>query len=105
MPEREYASGLSEVVKYGAIRSPEFFAWLEANVEPLRGRDADRQCKIVVFVPDKDLAKVSDAMFIAGRVDSPAELEEAIWQREDVYSTGFGHGFAVPHCKSQAVKA
>jgi 3-dehydroquinate synthase len=39
LPDREYASGLAEVVKYGAIRSPELFAWLESNVEPLRGRD------------------------------------------------------------------
>jgi dinuclear metal center YbgI/SA1388 family protein len=36
------------------------------SVGPLRGRDADRQCKIVAFVPDKELAKVSDAMFAAG---------------------------------------
>ncbi|HJZ91877.1 MAG TPA: Nif3-like dinuclear metal center hexameric protein [Gemmataceae bacterium] len=33
---------------------------------PLRRRDADRQCKVVVFVPDADLSKVSDAMFAAG---------------------------------------
>jgi 3-dehydroquinate synthase len=39
LPDREYASGLAEVVKYGAIRSPELFAWLESNVEPLLGRD------------------------------------------------------------------
>ena len=39
LPDREYASGLAEVVKYGAIRSPELFAWLESNVEILRGRD------------------------------------------------------------------
>lgn len=39
LPDREYASGLAEVVKYGAIRSPELFAWLECNVELLRGRD------------------------------------------------------------------
>lgn len=36
------------------------------EVGPLRSRDAARQCKIVVFVPDKELAKVSDAMFAAG---------------------------------------
>jgi dinuclear metal center YbgI/SA1388 family protein len=36
------------------------------NVRPLRAGDADRQSKIVAFVPDKDLAKVSDAMFAAG---------------------------------------
>jgi 3-dehydroquinate synthase len=39
LPDREYASGLAEVVKYGAIRSPELFAWLESNAEALRGRD------------------------------------------------------------------
>ena len=39
LPDREYASGLAEVVKYGAIRSPELFAWLESKVEPLLKRD------------------------------------------------------------------
>jgi len=39
LPDREYASGLAEVVKYGAIRSPELFAWLESNVLPLLSRD------------------------------------------------------------------
>ncbi|HXL84363.1 MAG TPA: 3-dehydroquinate synthase family protein, partial [Casimicrobiaceae bacterium] len=38
LPDREYASGMAEVVKYGAIRSPELFSWLESNVEVLRGR-------------------------------------------------------------------
>ena len=36
------------------------------SVGPLRNRDAERSCKIVVFVPDKDLLKVSDALFAAG---------------------------------------
>src|SRR5207248_11315845 len=36
------------------------------EVRPLRRREGARQCKIVVFVPDKDLAKVSDALFTAG---------------------------------------
>ena len=31
LPERELASGLAEVVKYGAIRARGFFEWLEAN--------------------------------------------------------------------------
>ncbi|HEY1377199.1 MAG TPA: Nif3-like dinuclear metal center hexameric protein, partial [Gemmataceae bacterium] len=37
-----------------------------ADVAPLRHRDGPRQCKVVVFVPDADLGKVSDAMFAAG---------------------------------------
>jgi len=36
------------------------------NPTPLRTRPAPGQCKLVVFVPDSDLAKVSDAMFAAG---------------------------------------
>jgi dinuclear metal center YbgI/SA1388 family protein len=37
-----------------------------ADVRPLRDRDGPRQCKVVVFVPDADLARVSDAVFAAG---------------------------------------
>jgi dinuclear metal center YbgI/SA1388 family protein len=36
------------------------------DVKPLRRRDGRRECKLVVFVPDSDLAKVSDAVFAAG---------------------------------------
>ena len=36
------------------------------DVGPLRRRDGPRQCKVVVFVPDADLARVSDALFAAG---------------------------------------
>ena len=36
------------------------------NLGPLRRREDARSCKIVVFVPDKDLAKVSEAIFAAG---------------------------------------
>ena len=35
------------------------------NAVPLRPREARRQCKLVVFVPDADLKKVSDALFAA----------------------------------------
>jgi len=36
------------------------------DIAPLRGREGPSQCKIVVFVPDADLPKVSEAMFQAG---------------------------------------
>jgi dinuclear metal center YbgI/SA1388 family protein len=36
------------------------------DLAPLRAREGARQCKIVVFVPDADLARVSDALFAAG---------------------------------------
>src|SRR5882724_11781005 len=36
------------------------------DVTPLRRSEGARQCKVVVFVPDKDLGRVSDALFAAG---------------------------------------
>src|SRR5438270_660859 len=36
------------------------------DLAPLRHRDGPGRCKVVVFVPDADLGKVSDAMFAAG---------------------------------------
>jgi dinuclear metal center YbgI/SA1388 family protein len=36
------------------------------KVVPLRRHDGERRCKVVVFVPESDLRKVSDAMFAAG---------------------------------------
>jgi 3-dehydroquinate synthase len=38
LPPREYAAGLAEVVKYGAIHDLGFLEWLEAQAEPLRAR-------------------------------------------------------------------
>ncbi|MFK7912856.1 MAG: 3-dehydroquinate synthase [Pseudomonadales bacterium] len=38
LPDREYAAGLAEVVKYGVIADAELFAWLEANCESLLAR-------------------------------------------------------------------
>lgn len=39
LPEREYRSGLAEVVKYGMILDAEFFEFLEQQVEALQNRD------------------------------------------------------------------
>jgi 3-dehydroquinate synthase len=41
LDDRDYRAGLAEVVKYGAIRDPAFFAWLDANAEALAARVPD----------------------------------------------------------------
>ncbi|MCI0654933.1 MAG: 3-dehydroquinate synthase [Methylococcaceae bacterium] len=41
LENRELSAGLAEVVKYGLIRDPEFFEWLEANIELLIQRNHD----------------------------------------------------------------
>jgi len=40
LPDRELSAGLAEVIKYGLIDDPEFFAWLEQNMAALVARDA-----------------------------------------------------------------
>jgi 3-dehydroquinate synthase len=41
LPPREYAAGLAEVIKYGAIADADFFDWLEINMVALNKRDPD----------------------------------------------------------------
>ncbi len=45
------------------------------------------------------------ALAAAGRTGRPQALEDALWAREEAGSTALGHGFAVPHCRSDAVAA
>lgn len=40
LPDREYAAGLAEIIKYGLIDDLAFFEWLEANMAALKRRDA-----------------------------------------------------------------
>ncbi len=39
LPDREFRSGLAEVIKYGLILDAAFFAWLEQNMRALVARD------------------------------------------------------------------
>ena len=54
---------------------------------------------------EEAIKTVVDQLYVTGRTEHPRDIEAAVWQREAVYSTAFGHGFAIPHCKSDAVKA
>ena len=74
------------------VRRPLF----DARAVVLHSSAFDKRCA---------LSELIDTLFYAGRVDDSAALEEALWAREDVYSTGLGHGIAVPHCKSDAMSS
>jgi multiphosphoryl transfer protein len=54
---------------------------------------------------EEAIKEIVDRLYVTGRTESPRDVEERVWQREMVYSTGFGHGFAIPHCKTDAVRA
>ncbi len=39
LEDRQLHAGIAEVIKYGLIRDPQFFTWLEENIEALLARD------------------------------------------------------------------
>jgi len=61
LPEREFLSGLGEIIKYGAVLDQEFFSFLEQNAERLLARDKSalihavgRSCAIKARVVELD---------------------------------------------------
>jgi 3-dehydroquinate synthase len=61
LPEREYRSGLAEVVKYGAALDVAFFDWLEKNADAVLRREAQaiahvvaRCCRLKADVVEQD---------------------------------------------------
>lgn len=44
-----------------------------------------------------------DALVTAGKVHEPQALKDAVWQREQVRSTGIGLGLAIPHGRCAGV--
>lgn len=61
LPDREYRSGLAEVVKYGVILDADFFAYLEQHAAAILARDAEcirhivaRSCRLKADVVERD---------------------------------------------------
>jgi 3-dehydroquinate synthase len=61
LPDREYRSGLAEVVKYGVILDAELFAYLERHAAAVLARDAEcirhivaRSCRLKADVVERD---------------------------------------------------
>jgi 3-dehydroquinate synthase len=61
LPDREYRSGLAEVVKYGVILDADFFGWLETNAESILRRDTTpvehiiaRSCQLKADIVEQD---------------------------------------------------
>ena len=79
LPDREYVSGLAEVVKYGMILDADFFQWLEDNAISIRGREKESLNHLV---------------------RRSAELKTSVVERDERELTGlraclnYGHTFA-----------
>ena len=79
LPDREYRSGLAEVVKYGMIFDPDFVAWLEATSLALQSRQPEA---------------------VASAVERSAAYKAAVVEQDEWETTGaraalnYGHTFA-----------
>lgn len=68
LPRRQLAAGYAEVVKYGLIDNPTFFAWCEDNAPALlRGDDAARLHAIATSVAAKAAIVADDERETGGR--------------------------------------
>jgi 3-dehydroquinate synthase len=61
LPDREFRSGLAEIIKYGLIYDAGFFAWLESSMDALLARSPEalstaiyRSCQIKAQIVGRD---------------------------------------------------
>ena len=97
LPERDYTSGLAEVIKYGVIQDEEFFSYLEGHIFELKNRDPDtlgyvvqRCCQLKAEVVQADERETSGRRAILNYGHTFAHALEA--------ASGYGelmHGEAV----------
>ena len=96
-----------------AAMRQETAAEVEALLRAFAARRADRALlaeELVVLrsssrTKDEAIRELVGLLRVAGRVGDPDGVEDAIWRREETYSTGVGFGVAIPHCKSEGVFA
>jgi 3-dehydroquinate synthase len=84
LPEREFRSGLAEVVKYGVIADADFFHWLQEHTAAVLARDRAALVEVV-----KRSAQIK-AAFVAAD-----EREETGLRAQLNYGHTFGHAFEV----------
>jgi shikimate kinase / 3-dehydroquinate synthase len=68
LPREEFLAGIAEVIKYGVIRDPDFFSYLETHAKELLARDPEtlkhivrRSCAIKAEVVGKDERELQDS--------------------------------------------
>ncbi len=63
LPDRELSAGLAEVIKYGLIRDPAFFDWLEINMDKLLTRDT----QALVYAIERSCTNKADVVALDER--------------------------------------
>lgn len=88
LPDRELRAGLAEVIKYGLIRDPEFFEWLEANIDRLLERDRDA----LVFAVHRSCANKAEVVAADERESGERALLNLGHTFGHAIETGMGYG-------------
>ena len=108
LPERELQAGLAEVIKYGMICDPAFFAWLEANIDALRRCDSaalvhaiHRSCQIKAQIVGRDERELGErALLNLGHTFGHA-IEAATGYVEWLHGEAVGTGLLIAASMSQ----
>lgn len=88
LPERELKAGLAEVIKYGLIRDPEFFQWIETNIEKLLCRDRDA----LAFAVHRSCANKAEVVAADERESGERALLNLGHTFGHAIETGMGYG-------------
>jgi len=90
LPEREYRSGLAEVVKYGVILDAKFFDYLESHVAELNRREPDvleaiiaQSCRLKARVVEQDERELTGVRAVLNYGHTYCHAIEA--------TSGYGH--------------
>ena len=102
LPPRELRAGLAEVIKYGLLGDPAFFAWLEANIEALLAGDGTalarvirRSCEIKSEIVGRDEREQGDrALLNLGHTFGHA-IESATGYTEWLHGEAVGAGLVM----------
>jgi 3-dehydroquinate synthase len=70
LPPRELAAGLAEVIKYGLIRDPAFFDWLESNMARLVRREPEA----LAYAIERSCANKAEVVALDEREDGVRAL-------------------------------
>ncbi|HWG31437.1 MAG TPA: 3-dehydroquinate synthase [Steroidobacteraceae bacterium] len=109
LPPRQLQAGLAEVIKYGLICDAGFFAWLEANLEPLLAGDATalayvirRSCEIKAEIVGRDERERGErALLNLGHTFGHA-VESATGYTEWLHGEAIGAGLVMAASMSRA---
>ncbi|MBA2480507.1 MAG: 3-dehydroquinate synthase [Planctomycetes bacterium] len=110
MDAREYRSGLAEVLKYGVIRDPAFFAWQEQHAQELADADpaavayaVAQSCRIkAIYVGEDEFEKGVRAHLNYGHTFGHA-LERETEYRQYLHGEAVGIGMRMAECLARSL--